>query len=127
METDSSPFSPNWEDSFDPHSPSEVSSPFLDGFSVSPPPIARHGKWSSIEDAALKDAVDFLGTKSWAKIAQRVETRNAKQCRERWVDHFAQNFKMGKWEVWEDCLILEKRQEFGQQLQKCYPEEQQLR
>ena len=40
--------------------------------------------WSKEENAHLNELVDKFGPGNWGEIALRLESRNAKQCRERW-------------------------------------------
>jgi hypothetical protein len=44
----------------------------------------RTGKWASVEDVKLKDAVQLHGGKDWVAIAALVPGRTRKQCRDRW-------------------------------------------
>ncbi|ODQ50740.1 hypothetical protein SAICODRAFT_42679, partial [Saitoella complicata NRRL Y-17804] len=45
------------------------------------------GPWSPAEDAKLLHLVSELGTEKWVTIAQRMQTRTGKQCRERYHNH----------------------------------------
>jgi hypothetical protein len=90
---------------------SEAPSPASNG--ASPEARLLRGAWNEDEDAALRRAVDRLGVKDWIKIAQFVGTRTSKQCRERWFHQLAPDLKKGRWESWEDRLIMEKHKELG--------------
>lgn len=43
--------------------------------------------WDSAEDDMLTSLVDRFGTQTWTEIAQRLQNRSGKQCRERWHNH----------------------------------------
>ncbi|KAI1474224.1 hypothetical protein F4774DRAFT_430051 [Daldinia eschscholtzii] len=53
--------------------------------------MSRRGPWTNREDEMLKEIVEQQGALNWVKIAQRVQTRSPKQCRER----YHQNLKPG--------------------------------
>ncbi|KAI8958522.1 hypothetical protein F5Y11DRAFT_34441 [Daldinia sp. FL1419] len=53
--------------------------------------MSRRGPWTHREDEILKEIVEQQGALNWVKIAQRVQTRSPKQCRER----YHQNLKPG--------------------------------
>ncbi|KAF3064322.1 Myb-like DNA-binding protein myb-1 [Daldinia childiae] len=53
--------------------------------------MSRRGPWTNREDEILKEIVEQQGALNWVKIAQRVQTRSPKQCRER----YHQNLKPG--------------------------------
>ncbi len=51
--------------------------------------------WSALEDALLLDLTGRLGTKDWCLIASAMETRTARQCRERYKNHVKPNLRTG--------------------------------
>lgn len=63
-------------------------------------------RWSSEEDSLLNSAVDEYGPKQWTKVAERVGTRNATQCRQRWVKVLDPAISKGKWTREEDTLLV---------------------
>ncbi|CAG9322331.1 unnamed protein product [Blepharisma stoltei] len=69
-------------------------------------PIFRQGKWSPEEDKALKTAVEYYGEENWNVIANEVEQRNAKQCRDRYMTLKA-GPKKGPWQPHETAKLLE--------------------
>ena len=51
-------------------------------------PNLLKGAWLPAEDAKLREAVETYGLGStWTRIASHVESRNGKQCRERYYNH----------------------------------------
>jgi myb proto-oncogene protein len=44
----------------------------------------RKGKWTSVEDSKLKDAVQTHGDKDWAAMSALVPSRTKHQCQQRW-------------------------------------------
>jgi hypothetical protein len=72
-----------------------------------------HGPWSRHEDSLLMAAVARTGTEKWTEIAKSVQTRNSKQCRERWHDHLAPGIRREPFSTWEDGIIAASRQELG--------------
>jgi len=75
------------------------------------------GHWTDSEDEALRQMVEALaegGTiKSWAAVAERIEGRTSKQCRERWFNHLDPNIKRGNYTAEEDQIILAQQQKIG--------------
>jgi hypothetical protein len=54
----------------------------------------------------VKKLVAELGTKKWSQIAQRLEGRLGKQCRERWYNHLDPSIKRTPWTEEEDRAII---------------------
>ena len=93
------------------------------------------GAWSSEEDRKLKEILfgklKEMGVtesvmmrptpsrgkwvKNWQEIADRLEGRTSKQCRERWCNHLDPSIKRGNWTPKEDKLITRKAYELGSQ------------
>jgi hypothetical protein len=72
--------------------------------------ITRTGKWTTVEDSALKDAVEKQNGKDWAAISKMVLGRTKQQCWKRW--HSALHCKSdettaraGKWTTEEDSTL----------------------
>lgn len=76
-----------------------------------PPPIKV--KFSPEEDSKLLNLVQQYGAKNWIKISQLMETRNPRQCRERYNNYINPNLRKDDWKKEEDDLIEEKVLEFG--------------
>ena len=78
----------------------------------------RKVKWSQEEDDQLINAVKIYGKSNWSSIAQHVNGRNGKQCRERWIGILDPNLVRDGWTSLEDALLLEKQKEFGNKWSK---------
>lgn len=52
------------------------------------------GPWSMEEDALLVQLY-YRGFRNWGEVAEKVEGRNAKQCRERWNNHLNPDLNKG--------------------------------
>ena len=74
--------------------------------------------WQHVEDLQLRDLVEELGVKKWAKIANVLNEsfhnrRKGKNCRERWNNHLDPNINKGEWTYEEDLKLLSMFKEFG--------------
>jgi len=72
-------------------------------------------KWTHQEDLSLDLAVRRLGTDSWRHVAILVRGRSSKQCRERWLAHFAPEIAHDDWTPEEDLTLVERQRELGNQ------------
>lgn len=70
-------------------------------------------KFSAEEDSKLLNLVQQYGTKNWVRISQMMETRNPRQCRERYNNYINPSLRKDNWKKEEDDLIEEKVLEFG--------------
>lgn len=77
------------------------------------PIFCRHKKWTKEEDNKLRQLVNKFGDKNWRILANSMENRNPRQCRERWNYYLNPNLKVGDWTPEEDNLILQKKKELG--------------
>ena len=78
--------------------------------STTPPTTAANkGKWLPEEDALLQELVQQYG-REWSYIANCIQGRNVKQCRERWCKHLDPTLRHGSWSEDEDKIILRGRQ-----------------
>jgi hypothetical protein len=50
-----------------------------------PLPHSATGRWTPEEDAVLRSAVEELGEKQWGLVADRLDGRSCRECRERWL------------------------------------------
>jgi hypothetical protein len=81
--------------------------------SLDPANRKKPGKWSTEEDAKLKEAVKKHG-KKWVEVAAMVPDRTNDQCRERWVNSLdPMNGNKGKWSTEEDAKLTEAIQKLG--------------
>lgn len=74
--------------------------------------------WSSEEDAALLEIIAVQGAKDWSAISAKLQSRSAKQCRERYHNHLQPNIKKGGWSADEDNIILTMQPQVGNQWAK---------
>lgn len=65
------------------------------------------------EDSEVIRLVSVHGAKNWSKIAEFLDGRVGKQCRERWHNHLDPNIKKGPWSELEDSIIVQAWQEIG--------------
>eukprot|EP01050_Picozoa_sp_SAG11_P016642 SAG11_NODE_2297_length_3553_cov_3.882455_2_plen_812_part_01 len=61
--------------------------------------------WLQEEDDLLREMVTKHGAKSWSLIAQAMETRKGKQCRERWINHLDPRVRKGRFGPDEHVII----------------------
>jgi myb proto-oncogene protein len=77
------------------------------------------GHWSKAEDARLLDLITAYTEKgtisniNWAAIAQQIDGRNAKQCRERWFLNLDPSINRGPWTAEEDERLLKLAAQCG--------------
>merc|ERR1719281_2192530 len=71
-------------------------------------PRISKGTWSSSEDASLLRLVEqHKPNFNWKNIAEKIEGRNPKQCRERWTLNLDPTIRRGPWTAEEDALVVE--------------------
>lgn len=70
-------------------------------------------KFSSEEDARLLKAVKQYGTCHWKLIAQMLDGRNARQCRERWANYLNPDIAQKEWTPEEEALLMQKYNQLG--------------
>ncbi|OHT05936.1 Myb-like DNA-binding domain containing protein [Tritrichomonas foetus] len=70
-------------------------------------------KFTPIEDSKLKDLVIKYGENSWQNIANEMEGRNMRQCRERWINYLSPTVDHTAWLENEDKRLDELYNEFG--------------
>lgn len=77
------------------------------------------GHWSKDEDAKLLELINAYTEKgtisniNWAAIAQQIDGRNAKQCRERWFLNLDPSINRGPWTAEEDERLLKLAAQCG--------------
>lgn len=76
-------------------------------------PKLRKGAWTDEEDSQLQRAVEELGEGHWSRVAERVSTRNGKQCRERWRNQISPEVDKRPWLKEEDEGIVRLYAELG--------------
>ncbi|KAE9589708.1 hypothetical protein Lal_00021591 [Lupinus albus] len=71
------------------------------------------GHWTPHEDMVLMESVRRYGIKKWSYIAQLLNGRVAKQCRERWLNHLRPNIRKDSWSEEEDKILIEAHKDIG--------------
>lgn len=59
------------------------------------------------EDRKLVWLVKQFGTRDWRSVSMAMQTRNSRQCRDRYNNYINPNLKFGNWTCDEDALIIE--------------------
>jgi hypothetical protein len=67
---------------------------------------ARKHKWTTEEDAQLREAVRSVGTDAWHRVAKFIPSRTGKQCRERWMGQLSPTVCKDSWLPEEDLIII---------------------
>ena len=70
-------------------------------------------KFTDAEDERLRELVATYGPLDWHVIADHMENRNARQCRERWRNYLCPEVENGPWTDEEDRLLDEKFAIYG--------------
>lgn len=71
------------------------------------------GAWTKSEDQLLSSLVNKGGPRRWSKVSGHIPGRNAKQCRERWVNHLDPTVNKGPWDPSEDRILVSAQAELG--------------
>ena len=77
-------------------------------------PFKPHNKFSPQDDEILKCLVAQYGESSWIRIAEHMEGRNSRQCRERWLNYLSPALNKSDFTPEEDALLNQKVEELGQ-------------
>ncbi|OHS98441.1 Myb-like DNA-binding domain containing protein [Tritrichomonas foetus] len=72
-------------------------------------------KFTQEEDEKLTQIVNELGDSNWKRIADKMGTRNCRQCRERWKNYLCPSVSKTPWTADEDELLQQKYKELGSQ------------
>ena len=76
--------------------------------------IKKRMPWSEDEDKTMKQLVNKYGISNWALIARKMgNSRNGKQCRERWYNHLNPSLKKNNWTLEEENILFSKHMQFG--------------
>jgi hypothetical protein len=70
-------------------------------------------KFSPIEDIRLTEIVARCGSANWTLVAAQMPGRNARQCRERWMNYINPGLNHTPLSLDEDKLLDEKYRELG--------------
>ncbi|XP_054819056.1 transcription factor MYB119-like [Prosopis cineraria] len=71
------------------------------------------GQWTDEEDRKLVKLVREHGVRKWAQIAENLEGRAGKQCRERWHNHLRPDIKKDSWSEEEERILVETHAKVG--------------
>ena len=81
-------------------------------------------KFTPDEDKALNLLVNKYGTENWRLIAQEMNGRNPRQCRERWINYVSPKLSQAPWTHEEDLLLVQQYKMIGSRwhkLAQCFP------
>ena len=67
------------------------------------------------EDIKLCQLVLTFGEGNWRKISYYFQTRNERQCKDRWMNFLSPNINKGEWTKEEDKILMDKYMEIGSQ------------
>ncbi|XP_068309600.1 transcription factor MYB119-like [Pyrus communis] len=65
------------------------------------------GQWTDGEDRKLMRLVKQYGVRKWAQIAETLEGRVGKQCRETWHNHLRPDIKKDSWTEEEEAILVD--------------------
>jgi hypothetical protein len=65
-----------------------------------------------MEDSVITSCIS-QGIVKWSDIADRINGRIGKQCRERWFNHLDPTLKKGDWSEGEDAVLVEAQRRWG--------------
>ncbi|CAD8068300.1 unnamed protein product [Paramecium sonneborni] len=100
--------------------------------------VIRKRPWTDEEDLRVLELVQEFGPQKWTQIAQYLEGRIGKQCRERWHNHLNPSIKKTPWEEDEEWILFlyhkalsmnpydRCRQQMGRNSQTCKRENRQF-
>lgn len=69
--------------------------------------------WTNEENQLLLKHVDEYGPKNWKKIAETLQTKNAKQCRDHYFNSLDPTIINSIWTNEEEKILLSKYQQYG--------------
>jgi hypothetical protein len=73
----------------------------------------RRQKFSSDEDGRLRQLVQTYGEDNWHAIANEMENRRPRQCKERWMKYLRPEIAQREWTSEDDQLLEQKVREIG--------------
>ncbi|CAD8106586.1 unnamed protein product [Paramecium primaurelia] len=69
------------------------------------PKVIRKRPWSEDEDLKVLELIQTFGPQKWTQIAQYLQGRVGKQCRERWHNHLNPLIKRSPWDEDEEWIL----------------------
>eukprot|EP00892_Ulva_mutabilis_P001873 jgi/Ulvmu1/11687/UM008_0097.1 len=78
-------------------------------------------RWTPPEEAELRKAVSAMGTSDWARVADAVRTRSARQCKEHYREVLSPDVKHGEWSVEEELKLVQAHARMGQAWSRIAP------
>jgi hypothetical protein len=66
--------------------------------------LVRHN-FSEHEDELLRELVEEFGNDDWSSVAEELQGRSPRQCKERWNHYLSPDLVQGKWSQEEDELL----------------------
>ena len=72
-----------------------------------------YNKFKPKEDQKLTRLVQKIGTNNWEKIANKMGTRNARQCKDRWTNYLNPDVNKEQWTEEEDKKLIELCNKYG--------------
>jgi hypothetical protein len=70
-------------------------------------------KFTQGEDELLVGLVKELGVQDWHGVSRRMPGRNARQCRDRWLNYLSPDVENGPWNGEEEQKLLDLVKQFG--------------
>lgn len=70
-------------------------------------------KFTPEEDEELTRLVGVKGDSDWKAIAEAMQSRTVRQCKERWINYLSPTLDKSPWKEEEDQLLNEKYKELG--------------
>ncbi|CAD8117864.1 unnamed protein product [Paramecium sonneborni] len=67
--------------------------------------VIRKRPWSQDEDIKILELIQIFGPSNWTQIAQQLQSRKGKQCRERWHNHLNPLIKRSPWNEDEEWIL----------------------
>ncbi|CAJ1960315.1 unnamed protein product [Sphenostylis stenocarpa] len=71
------------------------------------------GQWTEEEDRILLKLVKQHGVGKWSQIAEKLDGRAGKQCRERWHNHLRPDIKKDGWSEEEERILVKYHAKLG--------------
>ena len=75
--------------------------------------VAKRKLFSAGEDQRLTDLVSRFGAGQWRKIAEHMENRTPKQCRDRWELYLNPSVDRSKWADEDEKLLISLQEQYG--------------